>query len=262
MPKISVILSVKKREHLQDAVKSILKQTYRNFELIIINDSSKKIIVPSDARIKIVNNKTNLGLTKSLNIGIKRSRGEFIARMDADDISKPERLKTQLGFLEKNPKIALIGSWVDFIDEKGSFLRIKKLPTDFKTIKNNLIKANQFYHPTLFIRKKILDIVGYYDEKFTYSQDYELVLRIASKYPVKNLPESLIFYRVNAPKAISYNFLKDQAKYALRARLKALKSYNYPKWQIIHLVKPLISFLTPKPLLIFIYNKLYFNHEA
>lgn len=263
MPKISVILSVgSQKKYLKDAVQSILNQTFKDFEFIIINDASKNLEIPKDSRIKIITNTRHLGLTRSLNIGLKKAKGEFIARMDADDISKPERLKTETEFLEQNPDVALVGSWVDLINEKGSFLHTKKLPIDYENIKNNLIKANQFYHPTLLIRKNILDKVGFYDEKYEFSQDYELVLRIASKYQVANIPESLLEYRVNTKSAISHGYVKEQAKFALMARIKALKDYNYPKWQIIYLIKPLISFLTPKPLILFIYKRFFFKHEA
>lgn len=263
MPKVSVVLSVGNQEkYLKDAVQSILNQTFKNFEFIIINDSSKNLEIPKDPRIKIITNVRHLGLTKSLNIGLKIAKGEYIARMDADDISKPQRLASQLKFMQHHQTIAIIGSWVDLIDEKGNFLRTKKFPTSYKNIKNNLIKANQFCHPALLTRKNILDKVGFYDEKYHYSQDYELVLRIASKYPVANIPESLLLYRVNTKGAISYESVKEQAKFALQARIKALRDYGYPKWQFIYLIKPLISFLTPKPLIILIYKLFYFKHEA
>lgn len=262
MPKISVILSVKNQEYLHDAVKSILNQTYQNFELIIINDSTNKLILPRSKKIILINNRKNLGLTKSLNIGLKIAHGEYIARMDADDISKPQRLASQLQFMQNHPTIALVGSWVDLIDAKNLKLNTKKLNTSYKEIKNNLIKANQFYHPTLLIRKNILDKVGIYDEKYQYSQDYELALRIASKYPVANIPESLLLYRVNTKGTISFTNLKKQAYFALLARIKALRQYNYPRWQIIYIIKPLISLITPKPLLLLIYKLYYFKHEA
>lgn len=262
MPKISVILSVKNQDHLTEAVKSILNQTYTNFEFIIVNDEQKNLIIPKDPRIIIINNHKNLGLTKSLNIGLKKAKGEYIARMDADDISKPQRLKTELDFLEKNPEVALVGSWVNLIDGNGSFLRTKKLPTDYETIKNNLIKANQFYHPTLMIRKKVFDEMGIYDEKYIYSQDYELILRVASKYPVENIPKPLLDYRVNSKGSISYDQVKKQACYALLCRIKAILNYGYPKLQLIYIIKPLISFLTPKPIILLIYKIYFFKHEA
>lgn len=262
MAKISVILSVRNQKYLTDAVKSILNQTYRNFEFIIVNDGPISLIIPKDPRILIINNHKNLGLTKSLNKGLKKAKGEYIARIDADDISYPNRFEEQISYLEKNPNIALVGSWVNLINDNNKLIKLKKLPTSYHQIKSNLIKANQFYHPTLMIRKNVLDKLGFYDEKFVYSQDYELVLRIASKYPVSNISKPLLDYRVNSKHSISYDRVKKQAYYALLCRIKAILNYGYPKLQLIYIIKPLISFLTPKPILLFIYRNFFFKHEA
>lgn len=264
-PKVSVILAVKNGDlFLKDAIKSILVQTFKNYEFLIIDDNSidkTPEILKSfkDPRIKIFTNQKHLGLTKSLNIALKKAKGEFIARMDTDDVSKPERLKTELEFLEKNPKIALVGSWVDLINSQGQKLSTKKLPIKYSEIKKNLIKANQFYHPTLMIRKNVLKTIGFYDEKYQYSQDYELVLRIASKYTVANIPKPLLYYRVNSKGSISYDQVKKQAYYALLCRLKALSEYGYPKWQAIYIIKPLVSFLIPKSIILLIYKVFYFK---
>lgn len=266
-PKISVVISVRNQEkYLIKAVQSILNQSYTNFELLIVDDASKDNsgnILKSikDPRVKIITNSKHIGLTKSLNLAINKSTGEYIARMDADDISYPERLKTEMAFLEKHPEIALVGSWVELINEAGKRLSLKRLPCTSLEIKNKLIKANQFYHPTLLIRKEVLLKYGLYDEKFEYSQDYELILRIASHCQVANIPESLLMYRVNSKGAISYEKVKQQAYFALLARLKALKDYRYPITDIKHLIRPIISFLTPKPILMLIYKQLYFKNE-
>src|SRR3989337_2996755 len=124
MSKVSVIMSVYNGErHLRESVDSILNQTFQDFEFIIINDGSKdqsKYILESykDERIKLIHNK-NMGLTKSLNIGISIAKGKYIARQDADDISEPERLKTQYDFMEANPGLGLIGSQFEVIKENG-----------------------------------------------------------------------------------------------------------------------------------------------
>ena len=138
-PEISVIMSVYNgMPYLQEAVKSILNQTYKDFEFIIVDDAStddslKYLKGINDKRIKILSNEKNLGLAVSLNKALNAARGEYIARMDADDISKPERLHIQLNFMELNPQIDICGSFVSVIDENGKLVgSIKKPTTDDK----------------------------------------------------------------------------------------------------------------------------------
>src|SRR3990172_12530717 len=126
-PVITVLMSAYNAEkYLREAIESILNQTFKDFEFIIINDCStdktKKIIeeyANKDARIKLINNATNLGLTKSLNIGLKEARGEYVARLDADDVALPERLEKQYEFMNKNRDITLTGAWAEKIYEEG-----------------------------------------------------------------------------------------------------------------------------------------------
>src|SRR3989344_5781814 len=121
--KISVLMpAYNARKYIGEAIESILNQTFKDFEFIIINDCStdktKKIIeeyANKDARIKLINNATNLGLTKSLNIGLKEARGEYVARLDADDVALPERLEKQYEFMEKNKETTLVGAWAEII---------------------------------------------------------------------------------------------------------------------------------------------------
>lgn len=251
MPKVSVIMSFCNDEkYIGEAVKSILEQTFSDFEFIIINDastdSSEEIVKEfADKRIKLIKNSKNLGLTKSLNIGIREAVGEYIARMDADDVCLPQRFEKQVKFLDGNRRTALVGCWVEFIDPEGKSEGIKKFPTDFQDIKKILISYLPFRHPTLIIRKKALDEVGFYDESFKYAQDYELILRTAKKFPVANLPEVLLKYRNWPPGSISAEYQKQQEFYALKARVKALTNSWYPTWQVIYLIKPAVSFLIP-----------------
>lgn len=251
MPKISVIMSFYNDEkYISQAVVSILQQTFSDFEFIIVNDGSKdsseKIVKNfGDSRIKIIKNRENLGLTKSLNIALNQARGEYIARMDADDIAQATRLEKQVKFLDENPGIALVGCWVEFIDSEGKSTGIKKFPTSDSEIRKVLLSYLPFRHPTLMIRKKVLDEVGFYDESFLYAQDYELILRISTKFQLANLPKVLLKYRNWPEGSISYSKQKQQEFFALKARFKAIKAGWFPFWQAIRLVKPAISFLIP-----------------
>ena len=226
MQKVSIIMSVYNGEkHLRESVDSILNQTFKDFEFIIINDGSKdqsKDILESykDERIKLIHHK-NMGLTKSLNIGIANAKGKYIARQDADDISEPERLKTQFDFMEANPGLGLIGSQFKIIKENGEIAGSISLPLEDKIIKEMLIEMNQFCHVSVMIRREVLDKVGLYREYFKYAQDYDLWLRISEQYEVRNLPELLIRYRV-AEKSITSNKMYLQSRYAGLAIMQAM----------------------------------------
>jgi len=234
-PKVSVIMSVYNGEtFLNDAIESILRQTFSDFEFIIVNDKSTdntenilREYIKRDERIKIIQNSENIGLTKSLNKAIKQSKGTYIARMDADDVSEPERLEKQIRFMGNNLNIVLCGTLGWIIDDKGEKIKEKNLKTSYADIKKSLLFNNQFIHSSLFIRKDILDKEGFYDESFQKSQDYELILRLASKYQVANLPDRLIEWRMNT-NSLSWSN-KEQELSAIRARWRAITRYNYPK---------------------------------
>jgi glycosyltransferase involved in cell wall biosynthesis len=200
-PKISVVMSVYNCEkYIKEAIYSILNQNFGDFEFIIINDGStdktREIIEEyKDERIKVINNK-NKGLTKSLNEGIELAKGEYIARMDADDISLRERFEKQVEFLDFNTDIYMCGTWAEFIDENGVFLKDFKRPITDKEIKKELLFHNPFIHSSVMIRKSVFDKVGLYNESFRYAQDYELWTRVVAKLKTANLPEALLKYRV------------------------------------------------------------------
>jgi len=141
-------------------------------------------------------NNQNKGLTKSLNEAIGYSRGECIARMDADDISMPERLEKQVNFLDKNLDCAMCGTWAEFIDEEGNYLKDYERPVTDSEIKKEILFHNPFIHPSVMIRKSVFDKVGLYDIDFRYAQDYELWTRIATKFITTNIPAVLLKYRL------------------------------------------------------------------
>ncbi|MCP8319033.1 MAG: glycosyltransferase, partial [Candidatus Methylarchaceae archaeon HK01B] len=131
-PKITILMSVYNGEkYLREAIDSILNQTFKDFEFLIINDGSTDRTVEilrsyHDSRIKIITNEKNMGLTKSLNKGLKIARSEYVARMDADDISYPRRLEVQYEYMKKNPDVGIVGSWNDVIDDKGNTIDYRK----------------------------------------------------------------------------------------------------------------------------------------
>lgn len=239
---------------LVQAIESILAQTFTEFEFIIVDDASTdktpQILAEyaqKDSRIKILKNSENLGLTKSLNIGLHAAQGKYIARMDADDIALPDRFMTQYWFMEEHPSLAAIGSFVQVIDKKGQVLGEKKLAVSYEDIKSKMLFNNQFIHSTLFFRADRLKESGGYDESFRKSQDYELMFRLSSKYPVANLTQNLLQFRFHT-ESISWTNTEQQ-KNGIRARWNAIRIYQYPFLKgMYHIIIRLFWLAVPKKL--------------
>lgn len=252
-PKISVVMATYNGEkYIKPAIDSILNQTFSDFEFLIVDDCSSdltSVILDQyqnqDLRVKVITNSQNLKQTKSLNRALEVASGRYIARMDDDDIADLGRLEKQFQFMEQNPDLALCGSLGWVIDENGQRIQDKNLAVGRERIKQRLLFNNQFIHSSLFIRKEILDREGFYNEKFVKAQDYELVLRLAGKYPVDNLSDRLIHWRLDM-NSMSWNN-KAQQKFAIKARWWAITKYGYPKLPGIgHIVLRLIWLWVPK----------------
>ena len=224
-PVISVIISAYNSENfIKEAIDSVLSQTFTDFEFIIINDASTdstESIIKSydDPRIKLIKNDKNIGLTKSLNIGIELAKGKYIARMDADDISFPERFQKQFDFMEQNPDIDVCGSWYELFGERNGIINT---PENDRDIKDILFFKNCIAHPTVIMRKETLDkYFVKYDDGFPCSQDYELWCRVADRFKFANIPEVLLKYRVHKEQ-IGTAKRKEQDVYADKIKKKNL----------------------------------------
>ena len=206
-PKVSVLMSVYNGEkYLREAVESILNQTFRDFEFIIIDDgstdSTNEIIRSySDCRIRLLENEENIGLTKSLNKGIDQCRGEYIARMDGDDVSLQHRLSKQLEYLINNPEVGVCGTQVKLINK--TFEKNIELPTGHDEICAYMIFTSKLVHPSIMMRKTVLDQLDcIYNEKYRTSQDLDLWERLSKHTKLSNTSEVLFCYR-NHPNQIS-----------------------------------------------------------
>jgi glycosyltransferase involved in cell wall biosynthesis len=195
-PFISVVMANYNGEpYLESAVESILRQSFGQFEFIIIDDGSTDhsweiLNNIQDLRIKLFQNKTNLGLTRSLNKGLSIAKGELIARQDADDISFPNRFIKQVDYLNNHPNVALVGTAYEVIDSQSKTIEQIFPPQNNQEIQHHLIKTgNCICHGSVMIRRTCLDQVGGYREEFTVTQDYDLWLRMAEHYPLSNLED-------------------------------------------------------------------------
>ena len=236
-------------KYLRESIESILNQTFKYFEFIIIldnpdNKKAEKIIKEyqqKDKRIVFIKNEKNLGLAGSLNKGIEIAKGKYIARMDADDISLPERLEKQLEYMENNKDVDLLFSRVYFIDENDSILKeFKPVKEKVRNLKKYFFKEHLLVHPTLIARSEVLK--KKYDENQKKSQDFELWIRLMTKnYKFDIIEEFLLKYRV--PKENHEKRIKKQlnySKYSLRALWKNKKYY----WSNIYFWKNLLWHLS------------------
>ncbi|WP_340616634.1 glycosyltransferase family 2 protein [Xenorhabdus entomophaga] len=233
-PKISVIMSVFNGEKfLSEAIDSIINQSLNNYEFIIVNDASTdttaQILLEfqeKDDRIQIINNVSNMGLAKSLNIAISASRGEFIARMDADDYSFPDRLEKQYNFMVSHPNTIVCGTAMSIYEESH---HNKIPPLSHEKILSRIVFDCPFYHPTVMIRKDILLEFGItYPEDYKKAQDYGLwvslfLLSIDKGYRFINLPDVLLKYRIH-PGENRVNYYNEQMFYAATSQFKLMSA--------------------------------------
>jgi glycosyltransferase involved in cell wall biosynthesis len=229
-PTISVIMSVYNEErYIETAVKSILLQTFNDFEFIIINDGSTDKTLDilnsfNDKRLVIVNQE-NQGLTKSLNKALKMANGKYIARMDGNDCSLPKRFEKQVEILNNDKNIGLVGTFYYTIDTKGKRIKIYKYATEYNEIKKRIYFENQFCHSSVMLRKECIESIGLYREKIGPAEDYDLWLRIIEKYRAVNIAEPLHEVRI-VPEGITLNNRFNQIRAAKLALYMAEKRIN------------------------------------
>lgn len=221
-PLISVTMSVfNEDKYLSEAIDSILSQTYQNFEFLIVNDGSSKSVrdllnTYSDPRLVAID-QSWLGLTKSLNNAINNSKGVYIARMDADDISLPTRFQKQVEILDNNPNIGLVGTSYVEISEKGEEIYKTIFLADNQKLKQELLFQNQFCHGSVMFSRECLKKVGAYREEFKRAQDYDLWLRMSEYFDITNIQEILYKRRLDKD-SISIAVKSEQNYFARLAR--------------------------------------------
>jgi len=232
MPKISVIMPVYNGErYLKDALQSVLNQSYRDFECIVIDDgstdSSAEIIQAfNDPRIVYVQ-KNHSGIVDSLNHGISISKGEYVARFDCDDICEAHRLEGQLRFFDTHPEYAMVGSHASVIDENGiEDGKLEYPPLEAVQIRKYALLHNPFIHSSVMIRREILDKVGTYKKLYRHVEDYELWTRIAFDYSTANISQPLIKYRIHSRQVTKKNNLEMKI-YGALVRTLALFRYVF-----------------------------------
>lgn len=207
--KISVILPIyNSQNYLKEAIESILSQTYKDFELILINDGStdnSENIIHSfqDERIVYIKNPKNLGLIKSLNIGLGQAKGEYIARMDADDVSLPTRFEFQLKAFEQNKNAVLVSS--DYYSLTGNDIKYIKNDGSSDYFKGILLFSTCFAHPTVMMRNIFKEKGLSYDENYLHTEDYKLWVDLVTHGEFCNVNKALLKYRTHSGQISAQN---------------------------------------------------------
>ena len=225
-PAVSVLMTMfDAAKHLRAAVESILRQTFADFEFLIVDDGSRDESVAiaqsfRDPRIRLIRNVENKGQTACLNQGLAEARGQWIARQDADDLSRPRRLERQMAHLAKNEGIALLGCQAWIIDGGGRFAGMLNVPRGPASLEWAALFENPFIHTAAIFRREAVARLGGYDESFRICQDYDLWMRLASEHAGANLPDRLVMYRHTAD-SLQHGNRETVREESRRVRLRA-----------------------------------------
>lgn len=206
-PRVTVLMPVFNGEkYLAEAIDSILNQTFADFEFIIIDDGSMDrtwAILSSytDPRLRLVRNDENIGVSKAANKGLALAQGKYIARMDADDVSLPERLARQVDYLETHPEIGVLGTGVQIMDGSGDTSDTWQFPTQHGMLRWSLCFTCPIMHPTVMMRRQAVQWVGGYASDMVLAEDYDLWRRLSDVTRLSNLPDVLLRLRLHEANA-------------------------------------------------------------
>jgi glycosyltransferase involved in cell wall biosynthesis len=236
LPFISVFTpNYNKSNFLAETIESVLNQTYLNFEYIIVDDCSTdnswEIIqsyAANDKRIKAFRNELNCAIVETRNRGLNHSSDDakYFAIIDSDDVATPDRLQSQVKFLEDNVEYGLVGSDVIIIDEESQKIGYRTYPHTDAEIRKKIVQFNPFTQSSITIRKDVIREIGPYDERWKVCQDYDYWLRVGKDWKLRNLEEPLINYRLSSGQVKSTR-LKETIQNTYRIQKKAIREYGY-----------------------------------
>jgi len=251
-------------KYISEAIESILNQTFKDFEFIIINDgstdSTPNIIdkyARLDKRIIVLNNEKNLNIAESRNRGVEIAKGKYIATMDSDDRALPDRLKNQLEFLESNKDIAISIGNINIMDGKGVFQYTRNYPVADKDIRSKVYRFNPFPNPTIMCRREVYEKNGKYNNAYVPIDDFDFWLRAGTQFKFGNCGKIVLDYRV-ASKSASHGKIRLTEKITFKLRWKAFKlGYKFTVVDVFFNLFHLFSFaLLPSKLKVRIFNLL------
>lgn len=263
-PLVSILMTVYNgMPLLKNSIASLLNQSYKNIELVVVDDGSSDdslVYLNSikDNRLKVIEG-GRLRRAKVLNLGLKNCEGNYIAINDADDISKPDRISKQVDFLETHEEIGLLGTWKEVKNKDG--LTIQRMPSKNKDIRQFFTIGQPIQHSTVMFRKELLQTVKGYNEKLKFLLDRDIFLRMAMVTQMEQLEEPLVTIHRSENQFFFNNYKGLNREWmSLKYRVKAINSFGFPKhWIIRELIRSIWS-LTPKSIripLIHLFKKLW-----
>ena len=248
-PKVSVIIAVFNGEILLPiSIDSILNQTYKDFEVIIVDDGSTyktKDVISSylsypHPHIHAIKHEKPMGPSIARNKAIEISKGEFIAILDHDDISYPEKLEKQVAFLDSHQDIGLVGTAVNVIDENGQFIIEHPVVETDREIQNELPRRHLFIHSSIMFRRAVIQRGGPYRKEFVLAQDYDFILRVSEHYKVWNLKEILVDWRISS-RGLTNSKKHLQVKYAALAQYVCRERRKGNEEQLLYNLKRIVG---------------------
>lgn len=261
---VSVIMPVhNEKEYVIEAIKSVLSQSFRNFEFIIVDDGSNdgtgKIIDSYsrlDKRIKVIRNKLKMGVGYCINRAAKKSKGIYVARMDADDVMNKDRLAVQVDFMEKNPTVICSGSWMKEIDSEGFAIGKRTTPLNHKKIYETMYYAMAIQNPTLIINKKLIPADFQWCKTDGILDDLDLLFKLLEIGRFANIDRFLMKYRIHDGN-LSLSNTKATFFEANLIRKNATRLYRYKptlKGYILNLLETALVLLLPEKLIYPVYK--------
>lgn len=234
-PLVSVLVATYNSENfIKDNLDSLISQTYKNIEIVVCDDASSDNTVSivkkyqeKDERIKIIQNEKNLGITLNMNNGIKNCNGKYIAILDADDWSYPYRIEEQVKIMENNPNVVVCSGYMDICDEELNMKTTREYPLEDQEIRKAIIRYNPISHPASIWRASKLLETSLYNNRLPIARDYDLVVRISEFGEYRNIPKSLIKYRVRKGSETGKKTRQTQW-YSFYVQMKAYFEYDFP----------------------------------
>lgn len=259
-PLVSVIMATFNEpvKYIKEAIESILNQTYTNFEFIIIDDSTKTDTIETidfytkDPRVVIIRNNTKMGFVRALNKGLKTAKGQYIARMDGDDISFIDRLEKQVTYLEQFKNIDILGGNIQIINEIGDVISQRRYLRGKFLLQISGIFRSPVAHPTVMFRRSIIDHQLFYDESFLKSEDIDFWFRLRNNgFKIANISDNFLFFRISGDLAKKRS--REHFSYNYKARCKNF-SWKYFYVDIPSIIITKLYVLIPKKIISLYYS--------
>jgi glycosyltransferase involved in cell wall biosynthesis len=257
--KVSIVMAVRDGvAHLPAAFDSVLAQTLRDWELVIVDDGSTDGTAAwleerarQDARMRVIH-QAGAGQGSARLRALRWCRGEYIANLDADDAMLPHRLEFQVRFLDCHPEIGLLGSAAELIDQRGQAYCTYILPTSDAELRQLLKQDNPFFHSAMMFRADILARAGAYDRSFTVAEDYDLWLRLAQHCRIATLPAPLIQYRTHA-QSVSRIRRRAGAREVLSIHWRAVHRGWHKPWALVFSLRHVFYLVAPQAVMTLVY---------